>query len=196
MAHMNGLERVVGERLTLMERLRRIDRNFARCQLFNKIRGDEKHIFVQSAPQTTTIRFGEQEEEGGGSASVPTSTMLFCQITGTTETGIVDANGNAVQWLYTISQVVKTATAYGSAKWAVPDEDGYVGNARNMCEIGNTGAGIQDCGINPDGELVVDRGIMMIPIQGTLPFFFITTTAGDLEAWFDRVNSFDGTCAE
>lgn len=117
----------------------------------------------------------------------------FCQIESQTDTGIVDARGNPVQWLYSITQVQKGGPGYGDAAW---DDvvNGYVGNARNMCENGNTGIGVQDNGVNFDAADFPD-GFEMIPLRGTLPFFLMTNEDGSTEAWLDRCNAVDGPCS-
>jgi hypothetical protein len=128
---------------------------------------------------------------GGGGGSEP----LYIKIDSAAETGVVDARGNPVQWLYQGTQVVKGLSGYGNLTW-VAATDGYVGSVRNMCENGNTGISVQDNGVDFDAA-DFPEGFEMIPIVvgDVVELFFVTNSAGDKEAWFDRCNAVDGLCS-
>lgn len=130
---------------------------------------------------------------GGGGGDSSGSMLPVFRIDSSTPTGINDARGNPVQWTYAVTQVIKRLNGYGNNVW---DEmpGGYIGDAHNFCENGNTGVGRQDNGVDHDGADYPD-GFAMIPIQGVVPGRFIVSAEGITEAWFDRVNSEDGLCS-
>lgn len=154
----------------------------------------DKYIRYQLDQGNLTLMLNTDELKRSPFGAAPGLTFAgFCQIESQTDTGIVDARGNPVQWLYSITQVQKGGPGYGDAAW---DDvvNGYVGNARNMCENGNTGIGVQDNGVNFDAADFPD-GFEMIPLRGTLPFFLMTNEDGSTEAWLDRCNAVDGPCS-
>lgn len=120
----------------------------------------------------------------------------YCRITAIAPTGVVDARGNDVQWEYQVEQIKKGAAGYGDAKWVLVD-GGYVGTARNMCENGNTGVGVQNNGVDFDAA-DFPEGFMMITLQDTapLPLYLMNDENGNVEAWIDRCNAVDGLCSD
>lgn len=173
-----------------------INRNFALC--FRIIKGDEQSIFVDQMPGVAVVRLGDAEGDGnnGGGGAPNLFTQRYFRLSGQDPTGIADGNGNPVQWLYGAIEVVKAAEGYGETDdaWTTLD-GGYVGNAYNFRETGNTGIGVQDNGVNVDGPLVLDRDISMREIRGVVPGHILANDAGELECWFDVTNIMDGSCS-
>ncbi len=128
----------------------------------------------------------------GGGGSGPSGFMRWGRLSAPTSTGVVDARGNSVQWLYAIQELKPGATA--EDVWE-NNADGYIGEARNAKEVDNTGIGVQGNGIDFDGAIFTDNpNLAMQPIREMVPFWLITYQDGTVAAQFSEPNPVDGTC--
>lgn len=137
-----------------------------------------------------------QEQLGPIGTTTPGGSQFFIRIDegDADPTGIIDPNGNPVEWLYQGTQVVKAGPAYGISAW-VDVDGGYVGDVRNLAEAGNTGIGVQDNGVDVDGQLFADNpNLKFVPIKGIFPAYRMVNEDGEVEVWVDRVNAVDGVC--
>jgi hypothetical protein len=114
-------------------------------------------------------------------------------------TGVVDADDNAVQWVYQVTEMYKAGPAYG--QWtARADADGYSGDAYNYIEDGNDGTGVQQNGIDHDGADYdpIDFDMSPLLVGATYPGHLIRCSNGSggtiREAWMWMGNAEDGTC--
>ena len=121
-------------------------------------------------------------------------------------TGIVDCNGNPVQWVYQTREVYPANRGYrtaGVAKWKAI-AGGYSGNLYNVAEDGNDGTGRQMNGTDHDGTLYSGSSFAMRPIPTDRVLMGCIIWAADedgdygsqlvQEAWVDWNNREDGEC--
>ena len=123
--------------------------------------------------------------------------LRFFNVSAAAATGVNDANGNPVQWTYTVNEVHKLATGYGA--WtARAAADGYTGTGYNFNEISNQTSGRQGNGIDHDGA-DYPSAFSMQPLQSGYIYPAMLVAAPDgtgikLEAWLWGMNGEDGTC--
>lgn len=129
----------------------------------------------------------------GGGSSTSAGLMAWGRLAGATSTGVVDARGNAVQWLYSIVQLKPGATTdYG--EW-VNDPDGFSGPAYNAKEDDNTGLGVQGNGFDVDWTAYTDNDQLAFqPIRDIVPFWLVQAQDGSVSAWFSEPNLIGGNC--
>jgi len=130
---------------------------------------------------------------GGGSSSTSLGGPFWGRIAGATSTGVVDARGNPVQWLYSIVQLSE-GPVEGYDEF-VNNPDGFIGAAYNAKEDDNTGIGVQGNGIDVDGSIFTDNSNLMFqPIRDVVIFWICQAQDGAVFARFCEPNSVDGSC--
>jgi len=129
----------------------------------------------------------------GGGTSTSAGIMAWGRLAGATSTGVVDARGNAVQFLYSIVQL-KPGNITGYDEW-VNDPDGFSGPAYNAKEDDNTGIGVQGNGFDVDWTAYVDNDQLAFqPIRDIVPFWLVQAQDGSVSAWFSEPNLIGGNC--
>ena len=120
-------------------------------------------------------------------------TVQVFKITDSDATGVVDADGNSVQWTYDVSEATKGAKGYG--KWTLRD-GGFTGLGYNFLEDGNDGTGRQQTGIDHNSADYRAANWQMQRLQ-TISFhpgILVRNTDSDLECWLMPYSGEDGTC--
>jgi len=134
-----------------------------------------------------------QQIIGGGPGGRPT---VF-RIKAKARTGLVDGNGNDVQWIYTVWEQYKSGSGYGS--WSDLDVGaGFRGDAYNHLEDEQ-----DDTSTNVTFNYNIDHGgadfpasmaMQSIKVGNTWPGTVVTNPDGSQEAWLSPYQSVDGTC--
>jgi hypothetical protein len=122
------------------------------------------------------------------------------KITASTATGINDADGNPVQWTYTVSEVYKSGLGYGN--WTVrPIGESFTEytNSYNFLEDANDGTGVQQNGVDHDSTHY-PTNFQMMPLQTNSIHPGVVVNAHDAdgntvyEIWLMPFNGEDGAC--
>lgn len=160
-----------------------------------RVRRSVRWSETQNGPGVTNSPYGASSANPAGNKPSPGhSPIRWFKVTASASTGVNDANGNPVQWTYTVTEVYKQSTGYGG--WGVKSGT-YVGTAYNSAEEGNDGTGVQMNGVDHDGADYPST-VSMQPLQNNaiLPGVMIYTADGTPEVWLMPFGlGEDGSCS-